>query len=74
MSKFWYALGDLALLSWAQNAASVLSAEPGSFHITVDQAAEWSARTAAFAQALNAWREPRTRTPIALVCEKRGHY
>ncbi len=70
MSKPFYDLSDTDLLAWSNNFSQRLTATPAAFGITAPQALAYAQNNASFVVALNAWREPITKTPIASANKK----
>ena len=65
MARAYYDRSDTDLLSWANTASGHLSASPASFYVTAAQADDFEALVNAFSNALAAWRDNTTRTPVA---------
>jgi hypothetical protein len=65
MSQSYYKLSDPNLMLWAQNVTSVLDTSASSYFLTPDVVSAFDNAAARFTNALETWREPTTRTPVA---------
>ena len=61
----FHKMTDPALAAWAVANSQHLSETPAAFFISPQQAADYAALVAAFGEALAAWVNPATRTPVA---------
>jgi hypothetical protein len=66
MSKPFYLMSDTDLLAWSNSFSAHLLASPTVYGITEGQASAYQDLNTAFDTALTAWRDPSTRTPIAM--------
>ena len=70
MNVSYYQLSNADLLLWSNDFSRQLTVSPGTYGVTAEQASEFAAANTTFDNALVAWRNNATRTPITSATKK----